>query len=147
MNYKGTKDKKFICQGCKSEFGFKGYSTNHKFCSSECYYAHHAKAKEELFDLRYQSWLDGLDLGLVNSRPLIRQFVTKRDGYNCKICGISEWNGKPIVLWTDHIDGDASNNSPDNFRLVCPNCDSQSETFGGKNRGSGRKARGLRQYG
>ena len=56
-------------------------------------------------------------------------------------------NGKPISLWCDHIDGDASNDSPDNFQMVCPNCDSQQDTFGAKNRGNGRKSRGLPQYG
>jgi hypothetical protein len=36
---------------------------------------------------------------------------------------------------------------PDNFRLICPLCDSYSPTFGAKNYGKGRKARGLKQYG
>jgi hypothetical protein len=52
-----------------------------------------------------------------------------------------------LTLWTDHIDGNATNNHPSNFRLICPNCDSQSDTFGGKNYGKGRKSRGLPQYG
>lgn len=86
-------------------------------------------------------------LGLKNPRPKIREFVAKRDGYKCSVCGIDSWNGKPIALWCDHIDGNASNNNPTNFRLVCPNCDSQSDTFGSKNRGKGRKSRGLPQYG
>ena len=30
---------------------------------------------------------------------------------------------------------------------MCPNCDSQSDTFGGKNYGKGRKSRGIPQYG
>jgi len=47
----------------------------------------------------------------------------------------------------DHIEGDASNNLPNNLRLICPNCDSQSDTFGAKNYGKGRKSRGMKQYG
>ncbi|WP_207206678.1 HNH endonuclease [Nocardioides ganghwensis] len=38
----------------------------------------------------------------------------------------------------DHIDGDSSNNRRENLRLVCPNCDSQLETYKARNRGKGR---------
>ena len=144
MNVKNTV---YNCQHCSKEFGFKGYSFNHKFCSLVCSYAHQSAKKDALLEQRYKDWLDGKNLGLVNARGLIRKFVTRRDGYKCSCCGIDSWNGKEIALWTDHIDGDATNNHPSNFRLMCPNCDSQSATFGAKNYGKGRKARGLKQYG
>lgn len=52
----------------------------------------------------------------------------------CAECGIPpEWNGKPLTLELDHIDGDNRNNELSNLRLLCPNCHSQTETFGGKN--------------
>lgn len=35
-----------------------------------------------------------------------------------------------------HIDGDASNNFRDNLRLVCPNCDSQLDTYKSRNKNS-----------
>lgn len=149
MNYKGMKDKTYICQNenCKKEFSFKGYSSNHVFCSLKCSYEDRATRKTVLFEQRYQSWLAGKDLDIKNPRKLIREFLIKRDGYKCSCCGIDSWNGKEITLWTDHIDGNATNNHPSNFRLICPNCDSQSETFGAKNYGNGRKSRGLPQYG
>lgn len=147
MNYKGTKDKIFSCQCCGDSFEFRGYSNNHIFCSVACSVSYQKANKEKVRENRYQEWLAGKLSGIKNPRSLIREFVTRRDGYQCSVCGISEWNGKPISLWCDHIDGDATNNQPDNFRLVCPNCDSQSETFGAKNYGNGRKARGLPQYG
>jgi hypothetical protein len=147
MNYKGTKDKTYICHHCKTTFPFKGYSSNHKFCSLECLYANKTEGKDLLRNERYERWLNGEDIGVKNPRKLIREFLIKRDGYKCSRCGIDSWNGKEITLWTDHIDGDATNNHPSNFRLICPNCDSQSETFGGKNYGNGRKSRGLPQYG
>jgi hypothetical protein len=147
MNYKGTKDKIFNCAHCGVVFKFKGYSSNHKFCSLECSYAAQASKKDALREQRYQDWLSGKDLGVSNPRALIREFLIRRDGYKCSCCGIDSWNGKNITLWTDHIDGNATNNHPTNFRLVCPNCDSQSETFGAKNYGKGRKSRGLPQYG
>ena len=147
MNYKGTKDKTFICQHCGQVFKFKGYSSNHKFCSLDCSYAFQSAKKDSRREKLYNDWLDGKDLGLGNPRKMIREFLIKRDGYKCSCCGIDSWNGKPLTLWTDHIDGDATNNHHSNFRLVCPNCDSQSDTFGAKNYGKGRKSRGLPQYG
>jgi len=117
------------------------------YCSIECDHKHRISKKEDLFETRYITWLAGGDLGIKNPRKLIREFLIKRDGYRCTCCGITNWNGKDITLWTDHIDGDATNNKPNNFRLICPNCDSQSDTFGAKNYGKGRKSRGLPQYG
>lgn len=48
----------------------------------------------------------------------------------CEICGIeNEWNGKPIVLILDHINGVNNDNRIDNLRFLCPNCNSQQKTF------------------
>ena len=38
-----------------------------------------------------------------------------------------------------HIDGNAANNRRDNLRMICPNCDSQLETFKSKNKNSSRR--------
>jgi 5-methylcytosine-specific restriction endonuclease McrA len=56
--------------------------------------------------------------------------------YQCGICGCScEWNSNNLLLQIDHIDGDFLNNSPENLRFLCPNCHSQTDTYGSKNRG------------
>jgi hypothetical protein len=65
-------------------------------------------------------------------------------GNTCEICGVSEWNGKPIVLVLDHIDGNSDNWSLDNLQLICPNCDSQTSTYKSRNKGHGRYARRIR---
>ena len=81
--------------------------------------------------------------GELKDRNTIRKVLTEVTGYKCSCCGISEHNSLPLTLQVDHIDGNAGNNSPDNLRLICPNCHSQSDTFSGKNKGNGRAARGL----
>ena len=53
--------------------------------------------------------------------------------------------GQPITLHSDHIDGNAANNVPENLRLICPNCHAQTPTYKNKNRGTGRPER-RRQY-
>ena len=48
----------------------------------------------------------------------------------CEICGqLPEWNGQPLVLQLDHINGDHYDNRIENLRIVCPNCHTQTDTF------------------
>lgn len=49
--------------------------------------------------------------------------------YKCAICGIENWQGKPLVFTLDHIDGDSHNNELSNLRWICPNCDRQLPTY------------------
>lgn len=54
----------------------------------------------------------------------------------CAICGLGpEWQGKPLVLRLDHINGVRNDHRLENLRLLCPNCDSQTPTFAGRNKG------------
>ena len=43
------------------------------------------------------------------------------------------WNGKPLILVLDHINGVYNDNRLENLRFLCPNCNSQQETFAGRN--------------
>ena len=54
--------------------------------------------------------------------------------YICAECGIGpEWNGKPMPLIMDHINGKNNDNRLENLRFVCSNCDSQLPTYKSKN--------------
>lgn len=52
----------------------------------------------------------------------------------CTECGIGNtWNGKPIRLQIDHVNGIRTDNRITNLRYLCPNCHSQTDTFAGRN--------------
>lgn len=75
-------------------------------------------------------------------RGAIRDYILEDQNYKCAICGINnEWNNKQLNFILDHINGDASNSSRENVRLICPNCDSQLDTYKSKNKNSARNSR------
>jgi len=55
--------------------------------------------------------------------------------YTCSICGIGPiWQGLPMPLILDHINGINNDNRLDNLRFVCSNCDSQLPTYKSRNK-------------
>lgn len=67
----------------------------------------------------------------------LKRFISERDDHNCVICGQGEMhNNKPLTLQLDHIDGNSDNNIPSNLRLLCPNCHTQTKTFGSRGMGN-----------
>lgn len=54
--------------------------------------------------------------------------------YKCAICGISKWNNKTLSLELDHINGINNDHRLENLRFLCPNCHSQTSTYGAKNK-------------
>jgi hypothetical protein len=53
--------------------------------------------------------------------------------HRCECCGGTEWLGKPIPLELHHKDGRKTNNSLENFELLCPNCHAFTDSYRGKN--------------
>jgi DNA-binding CsgD family transcriptional regulator len=50
----------------------------------------------------------------------------------CEQCGIAEWQGRPLSVALHHVNGDRLDNRLENLELLCPNCHSQTENFGGR---------------
>lgn len=69
--------------------------------------------------------------------PRQRNYIFKNNllGDSCVWCGLKNtWNGKPLKLQIDHINGNRYDNTLENLRFLCPNCHSQTETFCGLNK-------------
>ena len=108
-----------------------------KYCSLQCQATvKQQKATESNIILFLQ--------GKITDRCTIkRTMLAMGIEHKCQICGLTDWLGKPISMVLDHINGRADNNLPENLRLICHNCDSQTDHYKGRNKGNGRKALGL----
>ena len=123
-----------ICQRCGKQVCRENKSG---YCQ-KCYIEHNREEK-------IKKWLETGDVGMTPDttiRGVIREYILNSQQNKCAICGIENvWNGQPLNFVLDHIDGDASNSSRENVRLICPNCDAQLPTYKSKNKNSTRTAR------
>lgn len=118
------------CQGCGTELTKRHQKA---FCSNACQRNADRRANVE-------RWLrTGQAVYVKGGRHYVYLYLLEQQAGDCAICGMAaRWNDAPLTLVLDHVDGDSSNNSRPNLRLVCPNCDSQLPTFKARNRGAGR---------
>ena len=128
--------KTYKCLNCNKECVWT-HQKNNKYCGNTCSHQYVSKVHKEKF-------FSGL-LKRIH-RPTARKYLAEARGYKCEVCSVSDWQGKPITLQVDHINGDPSNDRPDNLRLICPNCHSQTEFLGAANKGRGRGSLGIAKY-
>lgn len=110
------------------------YAYNRKFCSSLC----------EKTSIR-NTQIEALHQGTFSGNPqTLRKYMLLIFGHVCMVCGLSEWTGQPIPLDVEHTDGNSSNNTLSNLKLLCLNCHGLTSTWKSSNKGQGRHKRMLR---
>ena len=117
----------YKCIHCSKEvFGAKGAVG--KYCSNKCQKSFESNQKID-------AWLkDNEKIG----KTIVRRYLKNKNGNKCSVCNLDNWMGEEINLEIDHVDGNAYNNRPNNLRLICPNCHSQTPTYKNRNKGNGR---------
>ena len=75
-----------------------------------------------------------------NAAPsYVRSLILKKKllEYKCskdKCNNSGQWLDEPLKLQLDHVNGVRTDHRLENLRWLCPNCHSQTDTYGGKNR-------------
>ena len=106
------------CINCDCEFDYLPSQKNGKYCSNKCQGEYQLKNRFTIGSKWKQS---------------MGKYLKKIRGNKCEVCDITEHNGKPIVFQIDHINGNREDNRYENLQIICPNCHSQTKTWGVKN--------------
>lgn len=115
-----------------------------KYCGSKCW-------QESIYKRYINRWLKGKETGNHKNNLQISAYVRKwilvRANNKCEKCGWNKINPftKKCPLTVHHIDGNSEKTTPENLEAICPNCHSLTGTYGGLNKGNGRKARYMRR--
>ena len=108
------------------------------------------------FGFSPQGWHDAVRRGAVRPRPVEtpveelfadrtqrgrgnlkrRLFAAGLKQPHCDSCGIDRWRGAPLSLQLHHVNGDRFDNRVENLEVLCPNCHSLTDTYGGRGRGA-----------
>lgn len=82
---------------------------------------------EEIFDGMHPTY----DVATLKRRLVADNIIE----YKCVVCGNDgTWLGNPITLQLNHINGNRHDHSLENLEFLCPNCHTQTETWGGRNK-------------
>lgn len=120
------------CLNCEN----KTRAHNYKFCSNACQKLYEWKCRiNQLLE-------DGIDKS--GSNRIGKRYLIELHQGKCQICHKDQWCEKPMPLVLDHINGNSYDNQLTNLRVICHNCNAQTPTFTGRNRGKGRFERAKR---
>ena len=115
---------------------------------------HSATACQRRFGFSRNAWADAIERGVIEPRPRLEPFesllaagrsrsrshvkarllLAGLKDPRCEHCGLSEWQGRRLSLELHHVNGDGLDNRVENLLLLCPNCHSQTDTWGGRNK-------------
>ena len=78
----------------------------------------------------------------------VREYLLAEAGYKCSKCDWDKRNpfSQKPALEINHIDGDSSNNYPENLEVLCPNCHSLTKNYKALNKKSSRTDRRTKYY-
>lgn len=109
-----------------------------RFCSTKC-------QNTERYNVYIKNWKLGLESGQMcqSVSGHIKRYLREKYNNKCSQCGWCKLNiyTKKIPIQVEHIDGNYQNCKEENLTLLCPNCHSLTPTYGGANKGNGRKER------
>lgn len=130
--YKHLDSLRGVCVGCGTQLK----SNQYKYCSNKCQQ-----------DSKWKTISKSMDAGAIprvsdnTDAKHLKRYLIEKNGQKCEICGAVEWNGQPVPVVLDHINGNAGANAFSNVRIICCNCDALLPTYKGRNRGNGRHSR------
>jgi hypothetical protein len=124
-----------LCKVCGKEVGL--YVA--VYCSNRCQAEH-----------KYRTYINKWKSGEVSGGKAghivsgyVRKYLIERDGEKCSRCGWAEKNPvtNKVPLEVHHVNGNHTDHSENNVKLLCPNCHSLTPTYRNLNKGNGRKYR------
>lgn len=75
------------------------------------------------------------DSGYSDTSRLYKRLVRLGREERCEKCGLGpEWQREPMRLQVDHANGIRNDHRLENLRILCPNCHSQTKTWGSRNK-------------
>ena len=127
------------CASCNQNY--KTRNETSKYCSLKC-------QKTQITNQIIEDWINGKIIGhsgkALAIKKCIRKYLIEKSNFKCSKC--SWGTPHPITgkstLEINHIDGNASNSTPSNLEVLCPNCHSLTSNFRALNKNSQRQRNG-----
>ena len=127
----------FVCVTCDETVTKENCSG--KYCSNKCQQQYQ---KNKIISEWKKDHKTALRSGY-RIKKTIRDYIFDKYDSKCAQCGWNSVNpiSNKIPLEIDHIDGDCTNNTENNLRLLCPNCHSLTPNYRALNAGKGNRKR------